>query len=48
MKLLLIQGNYIARYSGRQQKEVFIIDWNEDGVNRNYIENVRLGVICDE
>lgn len=27
MKLLLIQGNYVAVYEGRKQKEVYQVDW---------------------
>ncbi len=38
--LALIQGNYIARYVGKQQKEVYNIDWKAQENQNNLLSIV--------
>lgn len=42
MKLVLIQGDILARYAGRQQCEVARVDWEQIEDRAALIEDIRV------
>jgi len=49
MSLLLIQGQHIARYVGREQREVVRVDsWEQEYDYRAFIEELRMNGLPDD